>query len=120
MVNYNLTKATTNQQLEILYKNSAFTMEGLLEDSIPDLLKWMEEMNALTKETPTVWVFSGKLMNDTYDLTGDNRYPDDLTIVSIMGINQMKVAIPRFTIGARWFDDIVDNNKIREGVEANA
>lgn len=27
---------------------------------------------------------------------------------------QMKVAIPRFAIGGRWFDDVVDNNIRRE------
>ena len=25
-----------------------------------------------------------------------------------------KIAIPRFQVGGRWFDDIVDNNRRRE------
>lgn len=110
MINYNRAPATTNQQLRMLYKNSAFTMEGLSEESVPDLLKWIDDCGAITEETPTVWIIKGKLMNDTYDLTGNNAYPEDLTLVSVMGINTTKVAIPRFDIGGRWFDDIVDNN----------
>ena len=53
-------------------------------------------------------------MNDTYGLTGRNAYSDDLSIVSVTDINQMKVTLPRFEVGGRWFDDIVDNNAMRE------
>ena len=50
-------------------------------------------------------------------LSGNNKYPDDCTIVSIKledMENSMAVVIPRFNIGARWFDDIVMNNAARE------
>jgi hypothetical protein len=53
-------------------------------------------------------------MNEQYGLTGNNAYPKHVNIVSVIDIDQMKVAIPRFSIGARWFDDIVDNNAHRE------
>ena len=48
------------------------------------------------------------------ELPGNNRYPDDLNIVSITNINQAKIAIPRFQVGGRWFDDIVNNLKSRK------
>ena len=53
-------------------------------------------------------------MNDNYYLTGTNRYQDDLSLVSVVDINLMKVTFKRFEIGGRWFDDIVDNNASRE------
>ena len=58
-------------------------------------------------------------MNDVYYLTGSNAYPKDLTIVSFKLsdlINlKTKLFIDKFNVGARWFDDIVDNNLRREG-----
>ena len=56
----------------------------------------------------------GKVMNDFYDLSGNNRYPDDSHIVSVIDIDLCKVTFKRFEIGGRWFDDIVDNNASRE------
>lgn len=56
-------------------------------------------------------------MNREYGLTEDNAYPSDVNIISIKledikDVN--KVVIPRFSIGARWFSDIVDNNRTRQ------
>jgi hypothetical protein len=53
-------------------------------------------------------------MNTYYGLKGSNAYPNDLTIVSVTDINQIKIAWARFGVGGRWFDDIVDNNARRE------
>ena len=49
-------------------------------------------------------------MNDKYNLTDNNAYKEDLTIVSVIDINPLKIALKRFSVGGRWFDDIVDNN----------
>ena len=56
-------------------------------------------------------------MNINYGLTGSNKYKDDLTIVSIKNEdikNLGAIIIPRFQVGGRWFDDIVNNNVCRE------
>lgn len=110
-MNYKITRVTTAEQLEILYKNSAFTIEGLAEESIPDLVKWLEENTTFTSDNVTVYVTKGAVMNEIYSLVGNNAYQKDLPIVSVIDIDLMKVALKRFTIGARWFDDIVDNNR---------
>jgi hypothetical protein len=64
-----------------------------------------------------VYVTKGSLANSEWHLTGDNAYPGDLNIVSIK-LDDMedfnKVVVPRFQIGARWMDDIYDNNVARE------
>lgn len=60
---------------------------------------------------------SGKVMNEYYGLTGDNAYPDALTICSMKLAdieNVGAIIIPRFQIGGRWFNDVVDNNARRE------
>ena len=63
------------------------------------------------------YTWKGKLMNQIYMLTGSNAYPEDLTFVSIplnMFKNIGKLAILKLQFGARWLDDIVDNNAHRE------
>ena len=63
------------------------------------------------------YTWKGKLMNQIYMLTGSNAYPEDLTFVSIplnMFKNMEKLAILKLQFGARWLDDIVDNNAHRE------
>ena len=104
---------TTTEELRTL--GSALTMEGLAEESIPDFIEWIKEYTPMKSET--AYIISGKTMNEVYCLTGDNAYPDDLTIVSIKLEDMekpMAIIMPRFQIGARWFDDIVENNLRRE------
>ena len=100
---------------ELKNLESALTIEGLAEDSIPDFIEWIKEHTPMKNEI--AYVIKGKTMNRMYGLTGKNAYPDDLTIVSIKledMENSMAVVVPRFEIGARWFDDIVINNAMRE------
>ena len=102
--------------LNSLYCDSAFTIEGLTEDSILDFVNWTKEYTPFKAEEK-VYLIKGKTMNENYQLTEDNRYPDDLTIVSIMLSDLEKpfsLVTARFEIGGRWFDDIVDNNARRE------
>lgn len=107
---------TTKKQLDNLYNNSAFTIEGLTEESIPNLITWLEENAKFTTDKITVYITKGNIMNEMYNLHNNNAYDEDLTIVSVVDIDLMKVALKRFSVGARWFDDIVDNNARREEV----
>ena len=113
VANMEIKTLTTLEELESL--GSALTMEGLAEDSIPEFIDWVKQYTPMKSET--AYIIKGKTMNDVYMLTGNNKYPDDCTIVSIKledMENSMAVVIPRFQIGARWFDDIVMNNAARE------
>ena len=107
---HTIENVTTKEQLQKLYNNSAFTIEGLTEESIVDLVAWLEENTTFTTENPVVYITKGKVMNEMYELNGNNAYSNDLSIVSVIDIDLMKIALKRFSIGGRWFDDIVDNN----------
>ena len=113
---YTIENVVTKEQLEKLYNNSAFTIEGLADESIPDFMACLEENTTFTTENPIVYITKGHVMNLAYNLTKDNAYNDDLAIISVIDIDLVKVALKRFSVGARWFDDIVDNNIMREGV----
>ena len=112
----NIINVTTKEQLNKLYNQSALTWEGLSadEENLNAVKEWLEEHGALTSVEPTFHIITGEFMNEQYGLSGDNAYPKDCTIVSVTDIDQMKIVIPRFEVGGRWFDDIVDNNVRRE------
>lgn len=103
--------------LKSLVDSSAFTVEG----AGGNLDDWMQGLNKLLAENEigqvdTFYTFSGKLMNDMYGLTGKNRYPDNFTFLcfKLDGLDVGKLAIFKLSFGARWLDDIVDNNLARE------
>ena len=106
------------QDLDLLYNGSAYTITG----AGGDLNEWVKGYEKLLTEenigTPQKWyTFKGKVMNDKYDLSGDNRYPDDLTFLcfNLEGLNVGKLAVFKLKMQDRWFDDIVNNNLEREG-----
>jgi len=108
---------TDSQMLRYLKKNSAFTIEG----AGGDLNEWMSGLNDMLKEkgigqVDTFYAFSGKLMNNTYKLSGKNKYPDDFVFLcfKLDHLNAGKLAMFKLQFGARWLDDIVDNNLRRE------
>ena len=106
------------EQLDELYNSSAFTFIGLesSDESLNGLIDWIKEYSEVSNPL-NVFITSGSTMNREYNLSGSNRYDNNLTIVSIKNqdIKQlMRVVVPRFEIGARWFDDIVNNDLWRE------
>ena len=108
----------SKETLDELYKDSALTWEGLTLDSLEDAVEWVKQY-AEFKDEPTAYVTKGSVMNDVYYLTGRNAYPKRLNIVSfklsdLSNLNS-KMFIDRLAVGARWFDDIVDNDLNREG-----
>ena len=109
-----------NELFEKLYNNSAFTFEGLGFDDFDELKdqinECLEEENIGTVKSENFFTYSGKDMNDYYHLTGTNRYPDTLTFVSFLldDLDIGKLAMFKLRIGARWFDDIVNSNAIRQ------
>ena len=93
----------TKEELKHLYDHSAMTWEGLREQDFEIALKETGGKDAkgyLTK---------GKVMNEICHLTDDNAYPEDLNIFSVVPFHGLAMYY-----GARWMDDIIDNNADRE------
>ena len=114
----NKIKVNDRATLDALYNNSALTFEGVAasDENVKAVLTWVKNYTPLKRED--VYVIEGSLMNREYGLTGDNAYPEtDCTILCIKLDDMekpMAVTLPRFTVGGRWFDDVVDNNARRE------
>ena len=97
-------KVETKEQLKALNDCSAMTWEGLIEEDFGAAL------DMCGAEGPKGYVTTGKVMNEICHLTGNNAYPDDLTIFSIDKYKGLAIMF-----GARWMDDIISNNAGREG-----
>jgi len=95
----------TLEDLQNLYDHSAMTWEGLNEDSFEEALDYC----CAKGKDGTGYKTTGKVMNELCNLTGDNAYPDDLTIFSIPNFKGLAIQF-----GARWMDDIIDNNAYRQ------
>ena len=105
--------------LKRFYDDSSLTIEGLKTDwdTLTQFAEWIKGITPFKVGKEKLYIITGKQMNDAYGLTGNNRYNDDLDIVIAMLCDlkePMRLALPRFQIGGRWFDDVVDNNLRRE------
>ena len=112
----------TKTQLEELVKESALTWEGLdtSDESLKQVFDWIKGYTPLKCER--AYITKGALMDAAYGLTGDNAYQPDCSIVSVRLCDMekpMAIALPRFRVGGRWLDDIVDNNRRREEEKLN-
>lgn len=94
----------TKEQLKELYDSSAMTWEGLRSEDFEIALQ------ECGREDAKGYITKGSVMNKLCKLTGDNAYPDDLNIFSIAEFKGLAIQY-----GARWIDDVIDNNARREG-----
>ena len=99
--------------LTMFTENSCFTFEGLdLSDKESNKLMEKDFRAAgFTEKDFIVYVLKGATMNDYYGLTDSNAYNPELTIAVIPNFYN---PILKMAVGARWFDDIVSNNAIRQ------
>lgn len=102
-----------------LEETDALTIEGLIadEDTFNGLEEFLTEHGAMAETGIVFWIIKGADMNSYYGLTGDNAYPDNLTIVNIpldQITNIAAIALPMREFGGRWYSDVVDNNLRRE------
>lgn len=93
----------TKEELEALYNCSAMTWEGLVKEDFETAL------NTCGEEGAKGYITKGRVMNEICHLTGRNAYSDDLSIFSIDKSKGLAIIY-----GARWMDDIIDNNARRQ------
>ncbi len=103
----------TAKDIDLAYDGWFYTILG----AGGDLNEWIEGVGgALVKNgigTPVQWYSTkGKALNDRWDLTGTERFDDDLTILmfALDGLNVGKLAMFKLAMGDRWFTDIIDNS----------
>lgn len=111
----NKIKLKDGEKFDEFYKNWDLTFIGIIEEEWELYVNFLEDFTEIIDVEPynKVYIYTGKLMNDYYNLNGNNAYPDDLIIMTIdnrIFKDLNAICLPRFQIGGRWFTDIVDNN----------
>lgn len=115
---YELISVDSNK-FDEFYDDSSLTFEGCTTDksNIDYLYNWLKDVGVLKEGTLPIYTYTGSSMNKKYELIGDNKYSDDLNFITIMLkdiLCNSKLICKRFELGGRWFNDIVDNNMIRQ------
>lgn len=112
VVKVKIPEGRVEEFLEEFEKKSVLTYIGLSlsEESVADMEDCLRSYG-YDKEELLVYYTEGATLNSYYGLTGGNRYPDDLIIVFVPDFYN---PIVKITTGARWFDDVVANNRRRE------
>lgn len=115
----NLTLKNVTTKSEIAKLGSAITIVGLTigKDGSEAFAEWCDNIAKFKTDNHVGYLIKGKVMNTLYHLTGDNAYPSDLNIISFAlndFVESGKFVMARFDIDAKWLDDIVDNNVMRE------
>ena len=97
-----------------LYKDSAFTIYGCSGN----MYEWAVKLNHVFVQTDVgrvekFYTFVGAQMNEKYQLQGKKKYKDDLNFLAFKrnNLNLKKLSKIKDKLGAKWFNDIVDNNK---------
>ena len=93
---------------EVKALGSAITIIGLTLETIDDFCDWIEEYTSFKNRR--AYVIKGSLMNEFVSNT--DYFDDNLNIVSV-DLNDLegfeKLVFARFSVGAKWLDDIIDN-----------
>lgn len=98
----------TKQELDQLANDWSPTWEGVALEGLEEQLK---EIDPLVK----IVYCTGKTYNKVYGLTGNNKYPDNLTIVFLKDYSKPKQLMWKMEYGCRWAWDVLWNNLNREG-----
>lgn len=112
VVKVKIPEGRVEEFLDKFEKQSVLTYEGLsLSDQSTSAMEDCLRSYGYDKEELLVYYTHGATLNSHYDLTGGNRYPEDLIIVFVPDFYN---PIAKISTDARWFDDIVASNRKRE------
>lgn len=114
-----LIKVPENREAEMLNEfceNKMFTFEGIDVESTEGMKSFKEfeklaKISGYEEQDFIAYWFKGSVMNKHYGLTGRNAYPDNTTFIVIPSYYNVDVKVK---LGARWFDDIVASNSIKQ------
>lgn len=102
-------------------QESMFTIEGIDNKILNPKTKERKEFSKLFDKLARSfgytgnglfgYYFNGEFMNQAFGYTGTNAYPDDL---GFLVIPDLHIPALKTALSARWFDDIVASNAIKQ------
>lgn len=106
-------KTMSAKDIKNAYDGSYYTILG----AGGDLNEWVEGYQGLLNKEgigkiKQWYKTTGRVLNDTWGLYGNNRFKQGLTILMfpLEGLNVGKLAIFKLKMNDRWFDDVIDNS----------
>lgn len=104
----------SKKEIEVLRSQNALAIEGLSVDeySLKDFEEWVGQYTSI--KNLVFNIITGRVINNCYNLTGANRYPDYSIIVSISGIDLPPTTISRFGVKVSELDNIISNMLSRQ------
>ena len=95
----------TREDLDILYEKSTYSIQGIQEEDISNLLEDFSQIIA-PATIKTVYLITGEVLNREFELRPDKQYPEDYLTACFVAPDSVKRI--RSWKG-HWFDDIIDN-----------
>lgn len=104
----------TKAALYKLKREGAITWEGLelSDENLNYLFDWIRDYTPFKREA--IYIIHGALMNQFFDLTGEDAYPEDLNIVSIRLkdlVDPSAISVSWLMIDGQFLDWIIAKNK---------
>ena len=106
-------KTLGEKDIKKAYDGSYYTILG----AGGDISEWMEGYQGLLNKEGIGQIkqwyrTTGKVLNNVWDLYGNNRFKQGLTILlfPLDGLNVGKLALFKLKMNDRWFDDVIDNS----------
>ena len=108
-----------DEMLSDFCRNSVFTLVGVEikkreGKKALDLLEDVLRVSGYKEKHCTAYWCYGKVINKNFGLTEMNAYPDDVVFVFIPDYHNTRV---KTELRARWFDDIVSSNRIKQNAQ---
>ena len=118
---FNIINVTKEEKVKQLYDHSALTYVSPVNKYLLDYLYNFFKFEHILKndDNINVYTFSGKLLNDTFNIYGYEDTDEMLCIdIKDLNIDSENYDFYRDT-NSRWLDDMVDNCKKRKGRKNN-
>jgi len=111
----NIKEVTDTKSVIDLYEDSALTLFAEPTEGILDFLyNWLNNKGVLQERHLDVYIFDGRLLKEAFEFVKCGEDTDFMCVfqkdLEIDEYNLNKFSKERFNIGARWLDDIVDND----------
>ena len=113
---FNIVNVDDKNIIKDLYNNSALTFISEPSNELLDFIfNWLNNENVLNSDSLNLYVFNGHMLKQVFDYS---RYDDDIKFLSIFlkdldinDSNKESFSRAHLSVGSRWLDDIVDNDK---------
>lgn len=102
----NVEEIMTKDKLYDLKQSNTIAIEGLSFDHFNDFILWAKACNAEISNNK-IYFIKGKTINKLLSLHGNNAYPENINIVSVICNKIGNIPLAKTMVGAKWMNEII-------------